>query len=123
MDENNSTAFYKLGCYYRDIAGDPDKAIAMFEKVVEKDPTYAKAHFYLAQLRNDYDEMIEGAQEALRQYPHLEDAREWIEETRKTKNEEEAIANTRFLAALMFCALGKFGAALTQLKLAKRVCG
>lgn len=61
LDENNSTAYYKLGCYYRDTAGEPDKAIAMFEKAVECDPTYAKARFYLAQLRNDYDEMIECA--------------------------------------------------------------
>lgn len=118
----NSTAYYNLGCYYRDTAGEPDQAIAMFEKAVECDPTYAKAHFHLAQLRNDYDEMIEGAQEALRHNPHLKNAKEWIQETRKMKTEEEAVAKMRFLAAFMLKAKGKFGAALTRLKLAKRVC-
>jgi len=99
LDENNSDAYYNLGCYYRDTASEPDQAIAMFEKAIESDATHAKAHFFLAQLRNDYDEMIEGAQEALRHNAHLKNAREWIEETRKAKTEEEAVANMRLLAA------------------------
>jgi len=32
LDENNSVAFYNLGCYYRDTAGEPDQAYTMFSK-------------------------------------------------------------------------------------------
>jgi len=38
------------------------------------------------------------------------------------KTEEGGLAKGRFLAAFLLKAEGKFGAALTQLKLAKEVC-
>ena len=77
IDPNSIEARYYLGMYYQE-TGDYDKAISIYETILEKNPNYVFATYNIGYVNlvylHNYDEAIEYFTQAIDQHPDYIDA-------------------------------------------------